>query len=164
MKLTRCVPHPSAWASAGALLVFSIGVSSGMAVALPPLFDLMDRSPRLAWLGILLVWLAPVVAAAAIHRVVHLVLDAGDSKKSAHTPSNSLWAGFVAWVAILFVSLTTSLFMLVLDPPPVDRGMLQNLLFEVSARGGQGLVRTIAWVVLAAYVYELERRAHPRAA
>jgi hypothetical protein len=162
VKLERCVPHPAAWASAGALFLFSAGVSAAMAIALPPLFELMERSPRLAWLGILLVWLAPIVAAACIHHVVQRVLDLGDSKRTQRAPCSSLWAGFVAWTAILFVTMTTSLLMLVLDPPPVDRGALSSLALVVTSR--EGMLRSIAWVVLAAYVYELERRARKASA
>jgi hypothetical protein len=159
MKLRTCVPQPVAWASAGALFVFAMAVSAAMAVVLPPLFDLMERSPRLAWLGVLLTWLAPIAVAATFHRAVHFGIDVADSKPRAHTSAGSFWAGFVAWATILFVSLTTSLFMLMLDPPPVDRSILTKLVSEVSPLAGQAMVRTIAWVVLAAYVYELERRA-----
>jgi hypothetical protein len=159
MKLRTCVPHPIAWASAGALFVFAMSVSAAMAVVLPPLFDLMARSPRLAWVGILFTWLAPIAVAAFAHRAVHFGLDVADAKPRAHSSAGSVWAGFVAWATILFVSLTTSLVMLVLDPPPVDRSILTKLVSEVSPLAGQAMVRTIAWVVLAAYVYELERRA-----
>jgi hypothetical protein len=159
MKLKTIVPHPIAWASAGALLAFATAVSAALGLMLPPLFDLMERSPRLAWLGILLTWLAPIAAAATGHRALHYALDVADTKPRAHGPAGSLWAGFVAWATILLVSFTTSLFMLVLDPPPVDRSVLARLFSEVSPLAAHRMVPTIAWVVLAAYVYELERRA-----
>ena len=163
MKLPRWLPHPAAWASAVALFVFATGVGTAMIFTLPPLFELMHHSPRLAWVGILSVWCAPIVAAAAGHNILHAVIDLGDTKKVARgaIPGGaSLWAGFVAWATIIFVSLTTSLFMLVLDPPPVEPNALWNLgslateVFRVP-----GVVRTVVWVVLAAYVYDLERKA-----
>jgi hypothetical protein len=138
-----------------------MGVSTAMAFTLPPLFELMHTSPRLAWIGILSVWCAPVVAAAAGHNVLHAVIDLGDSKKVAHGAfpgSASLWAGFVAWAAIIFVTLTTGLVMLVLDPPPVDRPDAMWSL-AVGVLRVPGAVRTVVWVVLAAYIYELERKA-----
>jgi hypothetical protein len=162
VKLPRWLPHPAAWASAGALFVFATGVSMAMAFTLPPLFELMHTSPRLAWIGILSVWCAPVVAAAAGHNVLHAVLDLGDSKKvakGAFGGSASLWAGFVAWAAIIFVTLTTGLVMLVLDPPPVDGPDAMWSLAVGVLRGVPGIVRTVVWVVLAAYVYDLERKA-----
>jgi hypothetical protein len=159
MKLPKWIPHPASWASAVALFFFAGGVSIGMAAVMPLLFELLRRSPRLAWLGMLLVWIAPIAAAAAVHRVTHAIIDLGDARRGAETRScgfASLWAGFVAWVAIIFVTLTTSFILLVIDPPPVDPGAVWNLAAEVT-RGVSGLVRAVVWVVLAAYVYELER-------
>jgi hypothetical protein len=161
VKLPRWFPHPAAWASAVALFVFATGVSTAMLFTLPPLFELMHHSPRLAWVGILSVWCAPILAAAAGHNVLHAVIDLGDTKKVARGAmlgGASLWAGFVAWATIIFVTLTTGLFMLVLDPPPVEPSAMWNLAAEVL-RGVPGVVRTVVWVVLAAYVYELERKA-----
>lgn len=161
VTLPRWLPHPAAWASAVALFVFATGVSLAMAFTLPPLFELMRTAPRLAWVGILGVWCAPIVAAAAGHNVLHAVIDLGDTKKVAKgaVPGGaSLWAGFVAWATIIFVTLTTGLLMLVLDPPPVDPGAMWNLAASVL-QGVPGVVRTAAWIVLAAYVYDLERRA-----
>jgi hypothetical protein len=72
-----------------------------------------------------------------------------------------VWAGFVAWATILFVTTATSLVMLVLDPPPVDPDAMRVLAAEMT-RGFSGVVRAVVWIVLAAYVYELERAATKR--
>jgi len=161
VKLPKWLPHPAAWASAVLLFFFATGVSIGMAFALPPLFELMHRAPRLAWVGILSVWCAPIVAAAAGHNLLHSILDVADTKKVARgaIPGGaSLWAGFVAWATIIFVTLTTGLLMLAIDPPPVEPAAMWNVAADVL-RGVPGIVRTVVWVVMAAYVYDLERRA-----
>jgi len=165
VKLPSWVPHPTAWATAVALFFFAGGVSLAMALLLPLLLELMRLSPRLAWLGILLVWFAPIPLAAGIHHAVHAVLDLGDIPKNARGAwpgVESLWAGFVAWATILFVTLAASLVMLVLDPPPVDPDVMRTLAAEMT-RGFSGVVRTVVWIVLAAYVYELERAARKSA-
>jgi hypothetical protein len=161
VKRPSWVPHPVAWASAVALFFFWWAVTIGMAFALPLLFELMRHSPRLAWLGILLVWIAPIGASAAIHHAASSVLDLGDGRRverGSWPRVASLWAGFVAWTTILFVTTATSLVMLVLDPPPVEPDALHALAFEMT-RGFSGVVRSVVWIVLAAYVYQLERAA-----
>ncbi|MGD0530397.1 MAG: hypothetical protein ABSE49_35005 [Polyangiaceae bacterium] len=158
MKLPGWLPHPAAWATAVALFFFAAGVSIAMALVLPALFELMPRSPRLAWLGILLLWLAPIAAAAGLHHAAHSVLDLGDTVPSRGTwPGvGSLWAGFVAWATILFVTLVTSLVMLVVDPPPVEPDAMRAL-GAAMTQGFSSVARAIIWIVLAAYVYQLER-------
>jgi hypothetical protein len=161
VKRPSWVPHPTAWASAVALFFFAWAVTVAMAFAFPLLFELMRHSPRLAWLGILLVWVAPIAGAAAIHHAVGSVLDLGDGRAvsgGSWPGMPSVWAGFVAWATILFVTTATSLVMLVLDPPPVDPDAIHALAVEMT-RGFSGIVRSVVWVVLAAYVYELERAA-----
>jgi hypothetical protein len=161
VKLPSWLPHPVAWATAVALFFFAAGVSIAMALLLPLLFELMRHSPRLGWLGILLVWLGPIPLAAGIHHTVHALLDVGDLPKKvrgAWPGAESLWAGFVAWATILFVTLATSLVMLVIDPPPVDPDAMHALGVEM-ARDFSGVARALIWIVMAAYVYELERAA-----
>ena len=48
--------------------------------------------------------------------------------------------------------------MLVVDPPPVDPDVMHALAVAV-ARDFSGILRPVVWIVLAAYVYELERAA-----
>ena len=162
MKLPKWLPQPTAWANAVALYVFAAGVSIAMAFVMPILIALMRHSPRLAWLGMLIVWLSPIAVAAGIHNSVGRVIGLGEPKSTPRGGwfggATSWWAGFVAWAAIIFVTMTTAFIMLVLDPPPVDPGAVWNLAAAMT-RGVSGIVRSVIWIVLAAYVYELERAA-----
>jgi hypothetical protein len=156
VKLPRWIPHPASWAAAIALFAFGAGVSFASALLVPLVIELMRMSPRLGWLGFLALWLAPIPVAAAIHRAAQGVLDLADSGGAARRGGSSLWAGFFAWATFLFVTVTTGLVMLFLDPPPVDPGGMSALVSEVQ-RSGAGVVRWAIWIVFAAYAYELER-------
>lgn len=157
MKLPRFIPPVGAWASAVALFVYACGVSLAMAAVSPLIGEIMARSPRLGWLAVLLMWVAPIGGAAVGHHTAHAFLDLGDSKKVARRAS-SAWAGFVAWATILFVSFTASFVMLVIDPPPSEPDALLGLAEHPTA-GPHLVLRTVVWVALAAYVYALERAA-----
>ena len=156
MSLPRFLPKPGAWASAVALFAYAAAVSLVMGLALPFIAELMKASPRLGWLAILGLWASPVAGAAALHHTGHRILDLGDVSRVARVPS-SLWAGFVAWATILLVSMTTTFVMLVIDPPPVDESVLSLAIGSLEA--WHGVVRPVVWIVLAAYVYTLERAA-----
>jgi hypothetical protein len=158
MKLPRWLPHPTSWASAIVLYVFAVVVGVALGVVLPPLFDLMQRSPRLAWACILAVWCSPIAAGALVHGFAHAVLDLGDRQRAARPAGTNLWAGFVAWGTILFVNVATVLVMLVIDPPPMDPDALFGLALH-AAGAGVGF-QSIVWIGLAACVYELQRRAN----
>ena len=162
MKLISWLPQPTAWANAVALFFFAAGVSVAMGLVLPILIALMRDWPRLACLGMLLLWLSPIPAAAAIHHVVDRIIGVRESKPTTGGPwfraATSWWAGFVAWAAIILVTMTTAFVMLLLDPPQVDPDAMWNLAAAVT-RGVPGGARAIIWITLAAYVYELERRA-----
>ena len=157
MVLPRWLPKPGAWASAVALFFYAGAVSLVFALLMPLIGELLRYSPRLGWLAILTVWMAPIGGAAVFHHTGHRILDLGDSSRVARGPA-SLWAGFVAWATILLVSLTTSFVMLVIDPPPVDESWMTFAVDSLAA--WHGVVRPIVWIVLAAYVYTLERAAH----
>jgi hypothetical protein len=162
VKLPKWIPHPASWASAVALFFFAIGVSFVFAIVFPILAELMRRSPRLALTGMLVTWLSPIAVAATIHRFASGVLDLADTKARSGIAA-SVWAGFVAWAAILVVSMTTSFLMLILDPPPAEPDALLSAAWSISTvmtRGVSGIVHSALWVVIAAYVYELDRAAH----
>ena len=148
MSLPRGIPRPAAWASAVALFVYALGVSAAMAMVMPILIALLRHSPRLGWLGMLALWLAPIAGATAIHSAVDRALGRVGG-------AASWWAGFFAWAVIVFVSMTTAFVMLVLDPIPLDPHAIWDLAAAVT-RGASGLERSIIWIVLAAYLYELE--------
>jgi len=155
VKLPRFLPRPAAWASAVALFLYAGAVSVAMAAVSPLIAELMQWSPRLGWLAVLATWVAPIFVAAGAHRAGHTLLDFGDTEKRASNTA-SLWAGFVAWAAILVVSLTTAFVMLVVDPPPIEPDALATLASSI-APSFHAPVRIVVWVVLAAYVYQLER-------
>jgi hypothetical protein len=99
-------------------------------------------------LALLAMWLMPMGAAAAIHRVASVGSDARSFAKS-------LWAGFVAWATILFVTMTTGFVMLVIHPPhPHAAWSVAAVVAHVSS-----WVSVAVWIALAAYVHELESAA-----
>ena len=155
---------PTAFASAGALLVYASLVSMFFAAVMPFVAELIEKSPRLGWLAMLAVWLAPSLGAAAVHRTAHGILDSMDTHKVSRS-SASLWAGFVAWVTIIFVSMTTSFVMLVIDPPPVDpdfsvvRALADVDVWHRGLSNWKPVVHLVVWILLATGVYSLERAA-----
>ena len=61
---------------------------------------------------------------------------------------------------IIIVSMTMVFVVLIFDPPPVvDPDSIRSLAAAVTD-GVAGPMRTALWIVLAAYVYELQLRAH----
>jgi hypothetical protein len=154
VKLPKWIPDRVSWLTAAALLVYGVGVSTVFAFAFPILLELATRSPRLGWLGILIVWLAPIPVATLAHRVLHRLLDAvGDRERM--TTFRCWWAGLFAWAAIIFVTMTTSFILLVLDPPPVEPEALWRGVLETSALSIN--VRTVVWLFVAVVVVHLER-------
>ena len=161
MKLPRWIPRVEALASGLALFVFASGVRMMFALALPFLIALMRHWPRLAWLGLLTLWLSPVAVAATIHNAVGRLIGttAPASPKAWLGGAASWWAGFVAWAAIIIITITMALVAVVFDPPPiVDPESVWNVVLAVT--NGAGAERSVIWILLAAYVYELELRAH----
>lgn len=161
------LPRPAAWASAVALFIYAAGVSVAMAFIMPILAGLLRHAPRLAWLGMLAAWLSPIAGVAAIHAAADRVLlrgQAGSStRRSPLGGATSWWVGVVAWTTIILVTMTIAFVMLVVDPPPVaPREAIWNLA-AAAKKGISGLARSALWIVLAAYVYELERSARDAA-
>jgi hypothetical protein len=161
MPLLRLLPRPASWASGLALFAFARVVSIGMAVAFALLFELMPHAPRLAWLGILGVFVAPVLLAAVAHRATSSMLDLVDLERAQPAPNPnaaSLRAGLFAWLAVMFTSTVTTLVLIVLDPPPVEPDTLAAF-FLTAASAGKTLVSAVTWIVVASFVYEIDARA-----
>jgi hypothetical protein len=161
MLLLRFLPRPASWASGLALFAFARVVGIGMALALPILFELMRLSPRLAWVGILGVWLAPVMLATIAHRVTSATLDVVDAERARPAPNHaaaSLRAGLFAWLAVIFTSTVATLALLVIDPPPVEPDTL-GAFFATAAGAGKTLASALIWIVVASLVYEVDARA-----
>jgi hypothetical protein len=155
------MPRPAAWASAVALYVVAIVVRAIFATIMPLLVALLQRSPRLAGLGMLVLWLSPIALAAALHDVVgrFVGLRAPVPGESWLGGATSWWVGFVAWATIIVVTLAMAFILLVIKkPPPVDPHGALNVIALLTGRQSGGLGPAI-WLVLAAYVYELELRA-----
>jgi hypothetical protein len=158
MKLPRWIPNPESWLSAVALYFFGMGVTIVFGMVFPWVFDLIDRAPRLGWFALLLVWLSPIPAAAAIHAFVHGILDAADREKKAKRSSR--FAGLFAWMAWMFTTVVASLIMLVIDPPPPDDGALSTAV-HLLQRSSTVSVFGLVWIVVAAFVYRIESSARP---
>jgi hypothetical protein len=155
---------PTAFASAGALLVYATLVTMFFGLVMPYVGELIEKAPRLGWLAFLAVWLSPAMGAATIHRTAHGILDTMDTQRISRNGA-SLWAGFIAWVTIIFVSMTTSLVMLVIDPPPVDpdftviRALADVDVLHRGLSSWKPIVHLVVWILIATGVYSLERAA-----
>lgn len=175
MKNVPLFPRPVSWLSAVLLYVFLGLWMTFIATVLPRLFELFETSPRLAALGYLSLWISPIPFVAVGHHLVHAFLDRADRGTKVAgglLPGlGSLWAGAFAWFVIMFASSVVLLFLLVLFPPPPADGLsalgsLTTLLgtfawpFDDRARAG---IHTLAWVVVAAQLYDLERAMKERA-
>ena len=157
------VPPPTAWLSAVFLYIL-LGVLGAAWVAIFPwLADLFEKSPRLAGLVMLAMWTSPVWVVAAIHYVAHGALDVF-GPKAENAGLASAWAGLQAWLVIAFASIAASLVAFIAFPPPPQDGSMLAAFLEgsvtiLSGRAGAATVQTIAWVVIAAQLYNLERAA-----
>jgi hypothetical protein len=161
MKLPAWFPHPLAWLSAGLLLLFSLGWSAATAVAIQLLVDLARHSPRLAMLGLLGLWVSPVVLVAIAHRALHGVIDAMDTERltrSGATKLESWWAGLFAWLVMFFTTTVATLILLALDPPPPpEPEALVRAVIAGIQRGAPASLHAAIWVAVAAGLYHFER-------
>lgn len=175
MKKIPLFPRPVSWLSAVLLYVFLGLWMTFVSRVLPRLIEIGDDSPRLAILGYLALWVSPVPFVAVGHHVVHLFLDRADhgTKKgrSILPDLTSWWAGMFAWLVIVFASSVVMFLLLALNPPERD-GMLlaaQNvpslfLAFAWPFSGAPAGLHTVAWVIVAAQLYDLEHAVKARAA
>jgi len=178
MKKIPLVPRPVAWLSAALLYVFLGLWLTFVAQVLPRLVAIGEESPRLAILGYLALWVSPVVFVAVGHHVLHLFLDRADradrgSKKGrgVFPDLTSWWAGLFAWLVIVFASSVVAFLLAALNPPERD-GMLLAArelprLFDALAwpfSGPPAGLHTLAWVLVAAQLYDLELAVKARAA
>ena len=167
MNLPKWLPHPSSFISAIALKVFSWAYAMSAVMVLPILFELMETSPRLAWLGVFALWSAPLPAIAIAHRMTHGLLDLADGRESKPTRAvESVWAGMLGWAAFLLVSMSASLAMLVIDPPPVEPDasagiMKAGIEMLAIAASWQVGVHSLLWLVFAVAVFQIHRAARP---
>lgn len=174
MKKIPLFPRPISWLSAVLLYVFLGLWMTFVSAVLPRLIQIGDESPRLAILGYLALWISPVPLVAVGHHVVHLFLDRADGTKTRPgllPDLTSWWAGMFAWLVIVFASSVVMFLLLALNPPERDGVLLaaQNvprmfLAFAWPFSGGSAGLHTVAWVVVAAQLYDLEHAVKARAA
>jgi hypothetical protein len=156
------LPAPTAWLSAVFLYVLLGILGSAWVSILPWLLELLEKSPRLAGLVMLAMWTSPVWVVAAIHYVSHGALDVF-GPKAENAGLASVWAGVQAWLVIAFASITASFIAFIVFPPDPNGESLEALFSGavniLSGRAGAATVQTLAWVVIAAQLYNLERAA-----
>ncbi len=166
MQFPKWLPHPSSFISAAALKVFAWAYALSWAMALPILAELMETSPRLAWLGVFALWTSPLPVIAVAHRLTHGLLDLADGRESKKTRLvESVWAGLLGWTAFILVGLTAALAMLVIDPPPPAEPDSSSSLMRVGAElleiasSWQVGVHSLLWFGFAVAVFQVHRSA-----
>ena len=161
---------PSAIAFLSAALAFGLLMGTAMVLSLlaPHLADLLTTSPRLAMLAVLGLIIAPALVVAVVHHVAHRTMDTVDStttsRQRSFLPSvESCWAGVHAWLVIGGASVLSRLVLLVLSPPKLEPDTVLGLLASEAAKVGTfanvASVYPLLWIMIAAQLFELERRA-----
>lgn len=143
-------------------LRFGFGVLA--AAVWPYLFDLLERSPRLAMLGLLALFLSPWPAASLAHRAAHRWLDRVE-RSGAPRVRASIWAGALAWLVLFGADLLTVFVMLVIDPPEPGeaRGVVLSTITRAAfALDPLAIAGHVAWLGIATVFFALH--AHARAA
>jgi hypothetical protein len=160
------VPPPTAWLSAVFLYILLGILGTAWVSILPWLLELLEKSPRLAGLVMLAMWTSPVWVVGAIHYVSHGALDVF-GPKAENAGLASVWAGVQAWLVIAFASITASLVAFIVFPPdPADdslKAFFTGAVTILSGRAGAATLQTLAWVFIAAQLYNLERAARKQA-
>lgn len=160
------VPPPTAWLSAVFLYILLGILGAAWVSILPWLLELLEKSPRLAGLVMLAMWTSPVWVVGAIHYVSHGALDVF-GPKAENAALSSVWAGVQAWLVIAFATITASMVAFIVFPPDPDRESLKTFLEGavniLSGRAGAATLQSVAWVVIAAQLYNLERAARKQA-
>lgn len=159
------IPSKYAWLSAFCLYGALLAWSALLAFAIPLLLELMRVSPRLAMLGVLGVLVVPAPVIAFVHHGASGALDladpSGERTRGLLPGASSWWAGVLSWCLLFATSTAASVVLLVIFPPEPEPDVLGVLSLALSYASGS--VRTgvhaVVWIVIAAQIYELERRA-----
>lgn len=168
MKRPWFVPSPISAVCGGLLFVLLCAFGALLSHALPPLLDLLERSPRLAMLGLLGLALSPVLAVSIVHHVVQRAMDKVEGGARGVLPgTESWWAGAHAWLVMYGTSVIASLAMLVVEPPELDPDMsvlastASTAVHRLASPGATNALYIAVWVFIASSLFELERRARP---
>jgi hypothetical protein len=156
---------PSSLSWLNAALLYGLLQLWGLASAavIPALLELFQRSPRLAMVGFLVLVVSPAVAVTLLHHFGHGALDKVDrstkKERDLFPGVASWWAGVLGWF-ILYATTTVTMFvLLVLFPPEPEQASFLAAAWKYSGGGAIASLHSILWVVIAAQLYDLERRA-----
>jgi hypothetical protein len=175
------IPSPIAIVSAALTFVLLGFFVAAAAAVVPQLLELMKTQPRLAMVGFLGFTISPAAVTVVAHHFGHRLLDRFDTnhdwrdrvqsgKPSLFPKVESWWAGVQAWMTIYAASIVTRLIMLVIFPPEPQpdnesifslTGMVSEMSRAVTLHNAASL-HTGIWIVIAAWMYEVERRASRR--
>lgn len=158
----RPFPGPAAWISSVVLLVYSSLALGVIAAALPLLLELLRVQPRLGVLGLFAAVLAPGVVITVAHHSAKGVLDKVDSKgrgpRGILPSAESVWAGLFGWCVVALAMVVSLFVALLISPPETEPDTLVSLVGSFADPRALASVRTIVWIVVAAYAYEIESR------
>lgn len=170
--MRRPIFVPSGIALLSAALSFGLLVGTAMVIGqvAPRLVELLETSPRLAMLGFFGLVVAPGVVVTIVHHAAHRTLDtveeAGRRTTAVLPRLESWWAGVNAWLIIGGASVLARLVLLVVTPPKLDPGsFVATLTSEANDVGALANVMSlypVIWIVIAAQLFELERRTRRR--
>src|SRR5687768_13623566 len=92
---------PSSMAWLNAVLLYGLLNVFGMVVAIvvPALLELLEKSPRLAMLGFLILVISPAIAVAIAHHGGHGTLDRFDKSGAKEKRVQGVFPGIVSWWA-----------------------------------------------------------------
>lgn len=167
--MPRYLPSPISAICGGLLFGLLIAFGTVAMIAVPPLMDLFQSSPRLAMLGFLLLATSPGIAIAVAHHFGASTLESIEkvtvSKKKGPLPDLESWAaGAHGWLVLIGTSILARLVMLVMNPPKPDPDAfsVMNVVETVHVQNvasGQ----TIIWIAIATLFFELQRRSRATA-
>lgn len=154
------LPGPAAWISAVVLLVFSSFVFAGVAIVLPGFLEWAKDWPRLGALAGLALVLSPGLGLVVAHHAAKGVLDRAEKRPDPRgiLPSvESVWAGLFGWCVVVFAFCVSTFVTLALFPPKEPDALLALLRAQADPRLLFS-IRSIVWLVAAAFAYEAEGR------
>ncbi len=154
------LPGPAAWISAVVLFLFSTLVFTGVAIVLPGYLEWAKEWPRLGALGGLALLLSPGLALTIAHHSAKGVLDRAEKRATPRglLPTvESVWAGLFGWCVVAFAFCVSTFVLMAIFPPVPDESLVAWFRAQADPRVVLP-VRSIVWLVAAAFAYEAEGR------